>query len=397
MKKAATFGPWSVVLLALISLGGCQRSDPVNPNLLQVDENSFEITGPFSHENLTVFLLNSNEQDDRNFITLDQGLKDGVVKVNEQQGQAQVQQLEIDNQSDQYLFLQEGDRVVGGQQDRIIITSLVVPPKSGKMPLPSFCVEQGRWHGDKAFHHGMNAALAPKEVREASKVVGQQPAVWESVRGIKHSAETSIAVNAPNTNTSLNETLEAPQVKKLSDECADALKGILDEHPRAVGVVIAVNGKIEEVNVYPNQKVLSQLYPRLLQSYALQAALAKNQPQPEKTVEVADVRTFMTERKEQAEASKREVNGDNTLMLCPCDEKVECQTAYGGKVVHHQWLSKGEAAAKAEPGQQTGIGRQPGIQPQQPPMPAPQQLDNPPPEPAPRQQVQPQRPQSRDN
>ena len=378
MNKAATFGLWSAVLLALISLGGCQRSDPVNENLLQLDEGVFEVAGPFSHENLTVFLLNGNEQDDRDFITLDQGLKDNVVKVSEQ-GQAQVNQLEIDNQSDQYLFLQEGDRVVGGQQDRIIITSLVIPPHSGKMPLPSFCVEAGRWHGSGQFHYAMNAALAPKDVREASKVVGQQSVVWESVRGIKHVAGTSTAVNAPNTNTSLTETLDSPQVKKLSDACAEALKGILDEHPRAVGVVIAVNGKIEEVNVYPNQKVLSQLYPRLLQSYALQAALAKNEASPEKAVAVADVRTFMTERKEQAETSKREVNGDNTLMLCPCDGKVECETAYAGKVVHRQWLSKGEAAKQAEAAQpQHG-------QPRQAPNPAnnsdvPPQVSDPPPQ-----------------
>jgi hypothetical protein len=302
--------------------------------------------------------LNGNEQDDRDFITLDQGLKDNVVKVSEQ-GQARVNQLEIDNQSDQYLFLQEGDRVVGGQQDRIIITSLVIPPHSGKMPLPSFCVEAGRWQGAQVFHEGLNSALAPKEVREASKVVGQQGAVWDRVSGIKHSAQSFGPVAAPNTNTSLTETLDSPQVKKLSDACAEALKGILDEHPRAVGVVIAVNGKIEEVNVYPNQKVLSQLYPRLLQSYALQAALAKNGAAPDQTVAVADVRTFMTERKEQAETSKREVNGDNTLTLCPCDDKVECETAFAGKVVHRQWLSKGEAAKQAEAAQpQAGQPRQ---------------------------------------
>jgi hypothetical protein len=169
-------------------------------------------------------------------------------------------------------------------------------------------------------------------------------------------------------------------VKKLSDECADALKGILDDHPRAVGVAIAVNGKIEEVNVYPNQKVLSQLYPRLLQSYALQAALAKNEASPEKTVAVADVRTFMTERKAQAETSKREVNGENTLMLCPCDDKVECETAYGGKVVHRQWLSKGEAAAKAEPQQD--------MQQRRGPNPAPNATENVRPNQAPPQQLE---------
>jgi hypothetical protein len=385
MKWAAILGLGSVGLLVLLSAGGCQRSDAVNENLLQLDEGTFEVTGPYVHENVAVFLLQSNEQDERDFITLDQGLKDGVVKVSEQ-GRAQVQQLEIDNQSDHYLFLQEGDRVVGGQQDRIIVTSLVIPPNSGKMPLPSFCVEAGRWQGARAFHGSANAALAPKEVRQASKVANEQGRVWESVRGVKNSANSCPTLNAPNTNTSLTETLESPQVKQVSDECAAALRNILDDNPKALGVAIAVNGVIEEVNVYPNHQVLDNLYPRLLQSYALQAAMVKDKASEDKALAVADIRSFMTERKEQAEASKRDVNRDNTLMVCPSEKQVECQTVYAGKVVHRQWLSKGEAAAKQAP---------PATQGRQmlAPNPAPSQAENGPERQQPRRQ-QPQEPQS---
>ena len=380
MKNAAALGFWSAVLLTLTSIGGCQRSDPVNENLLQLDQGAFEVTGPYLHENMTVFLLHSNEQDDREFITLDQGLKDGVVKVSEQ-NRAQVNQLEINNESDQYLFLQEGDRVVGGQQDRIIITSLVIPPKSGNMSLPSFCVEQGRWHGQKGFGAGANSALAPKDVRQASKVVNQQPAVWEKVRDVKRTANMTQAVNAPNTNTSLNETLESPQVQKMSDECAKALENILDDHPRAVGVVVAINGAIEEINIYPNHKVLCSQYPRLLKSYALQAAIEEKTGEEKPEMSVADVRAFMSERKEQAETQKREVNSDNLLYVCPASDKTECQTVYGGKVVHRQWLGNNEAIAKQDaPAPQDGSRGQRSA-PNQPPI---NDVDN-----APRQAPQP--------
>src|SRR5262249_38601485 len=162
----------------------------------------------------------------------------------------------------------------------------------------------GRWQGARAFHGSANAALAPKEVREASKVANEQGRVWESVRGVKNSANSYPTLNAPNTNTSLTETLESPQVKQVSEECAAALRNILDENPKAVGVAIAVNGVIEEVNVYPNHQVLENLYPRLLQSYALQAAMVKDKASEDKALAVADIRSFMTERKEEAEASK---------------------------------------------------------------------------------------------
>jgi hypothetical protein len=335
---------WASAFLAVL-IAGCQRSDPVTDqsNLLQLDDGAFQVTGPFVHENLAVFLLDSDQQDDRNFITLDEGLKNETVKVSEQK-QAQVQQLEIENTSDSYLFLQEGDRVVGGQQDRIIITSLVIPPHSGKMPLPSFCVEAGRWVGNKAFHGGANAALAPKEVRQASKVSNQQGEVWRKVKGIKDAASTNMAVQAPNTNTSLTETLEAPRVKKLSEEFAQALEDVLAEHPKAVGVVIAVNGQVEEVNLYPSRQLLGKLYPRLLQSYALQAVMEKDKAGQSKELTVADIRNFMTEKQEQAKATSREVNKDNELRVCDEAKKTQCQTVYDGQVVHRQWLNKGEAA-----------------------------------------------------
>ena len=41
--------------------------------------------------------------------------------------------------------MQSGDIVKGGQQDRVLTVSLMLPPKSGRIPIASFCVEQGRW------------------------------------------------------------------------------------------------------------------------------------------------------------------------------------------------------------------------------------------------------------
>jgi hypothetical protein len=361
---------WSTVVLALVLIGGCQKQQETDAAAGKQEQEEPAISGPFVHENLAVFLIHSDQQDDRDFITLDQGLKDDVVKISEKK-QAQVQELEIDNQSEQYLFLQEGDRVRGGQQDRIITTSLVIPPQSGKMPLPSFCVEQSRWHGQARFGATSNEALAPKEVRQASKVSNEQQKVWSSVRGIKNQACADEKVKAPNTNSSLNETLDSPQVKKISDECANSLKSVLDDHPTAVGVAIVVNGKIEEINVYPSRQLLGKLYPRLLQSYALQAALDQNKAKGTKPVTVADVRTFLNEREEKAKATSREVNGDNKLRLCDGTGKTECETLYEGKVVHRQWLNKeGMTTQAAEETPQSDLQRAepaPNQQPRQQP------------------------------
>ena len=56
-----------------------------------------------------------------------------------------VNELQIENLGTDEVFVQSGDIVKGGQQDRVLTVSLLLPPKSGRIPIASFCVEQGRW------------------------------------------------------------------------------------------------------------------------------------------------------------------------------------------------------------------------------------------------------------
>ena len=66
----------------------------------------------------------------------------GAVKVHET---GNVNELQIENLGTDEVFVQSGDIVKGGQQDRVLTVSLLLPPKSGRIPIASFCVEQGRW------------------------------------------------------------------------------------------------------------------------------------------------------------------------------------------------------------------------------------------------------------
>jgi hypothetical protein len=288
-----------------------------------------------------VFLVHAPSQDERAFITLDEGLKSGSVKVTEK-SQEQVNELLIENLSDSPLFLQEGDRLQGGKQDRTIIASLVIPPKSGQMPLPTFCIEQGRWHvGGQGvvFQEPVNPALAPKAVRMAAKVNMNQSDVWAEVLDQKVAAVGGML--AGNSNSSLNETLDSAAVKKRSDEFASALAGVLRDHRDAVGVAIAVNGTMEEVNVYPNHALLAKLYPRLLQSYALQATLEKDRARDARPAAAADVLHLMSDQKEKARPA-RAINPDNRLTIADLDNGAnKCVTEYQGRSVHFQVLSAG--------------------------------------------------------
>jgi hypothetical protein len=331
--------------LLLLLVVGCQHSTAPATDSAAVafDGRNFRISGPYAHENVSVFLLHTDEQDPRTFLTLDEGLPAGLVKVTEQD-QERVDALQLENASDNPLYLQEGERLSGGKQDRIIIASLVVPPHSGKVPVPTFCVEHGRWRegtDGRRFGATANPALASKNLRGAAKVDGSQTGVWSAVDVQKASGTSTL--HTRNTNSSFNETFDAPETRKLADEYAAALSAVLPQHPDAVGVAILVNGQIEEVNIYPNHQVLVRLYPRLVQSYAFQARLLKDAPPAPAPLAAADVARFLREGSE-TEHQNKNIDDNNRLSLSLLEgKKYKCTTEYDGKVIHSQVLKKNGA------------------------------------------------------
>ena len=51
-------------------------------------------------------------------------------------------ELAVENNSADTVFIQVGDIVRGGNQDRMI-TNFILSPHSGKLPIDAFCVEHG--------------------------------------------------------------------------------------------------------------------------------------------------------------------------------------------------------------------------------------------------------------
>jgi hypothetical protein len=316
---------------------------------VEVDGAAYHILGPFTHQDLTVFLLCSDRQDGDDFLTLDEGLKGGLVTITEQERE-RVGALWIENQSDRPLYLQEGERLVGGKQDRTIISSLVIPPKSGRTAVPTFCVEHNRWvEGDKGreFGFSVNPALAPKGVRGAAKVEGSQDRVWGCVAAQKASACKTL--HCPNTNSSVNEMLDAPQVQAISEEYASALGRALDraETSDAVGVAIVFNGQIEEVNLYPNRALFRKLFPRLVRAYAVQAALLKDQAKGGEPVTDAAVAQFLQARDAKSQ-KKNALDAHNDVQVNELgDSRFQCTTRYNGRSIHWQLMAKNREGGTA--------------------------------------------------
>lgn len=162
-------------------------------------EEGQRISDPIVHDNLAVYFIKGKSQDGPVPLTLDEALAKGNVKVHETQ---QVSELQIENTGDEDVFVHAGDIVKGGQQDRVLTVSIIVPPKSGKVPIASFCVERGRWSARgkedvRTFASSKNfipslegkKAMRSAQKAEAARVAAATQAPAEARPGQREDAE----------------------------------------------------------------------------------------------------------------------------------------------------------------------------------------------------------------
>src|SRR5262249_20602466 len=83
-------------------------------------------------------------------------------------------------------------------QDRVLALDLIVPPKSRRIPIDAFCVEQGRWsrRGNEAVtaFSESNNALATKDLKIAAKARRSQGEVWANVGKAQKKLADKLAV-----------------------------------------------------------------------------------------------------------------------------------------------------------------------------------------------------------
>lgn len=239
------------------------------------DKDEYRLEGPFTRGNLTVFLIHGKDRiKGQTFITLQEALVQKKVIVRETRT---VNELTIENISSEEVFVQSGDIVKGGQQDRMLVVDLILPPRSGKIPIAAFCVENGRWskRGSEevtTFNSSANV-VASREVKLAAKSRGSQGEVWREVAAAQDKLSANIGGSVKNaaSPTSFQLALENKEVQKTADNYIDALSGIVNGKPDVIGYVFAINGKINSADIYASSALFKKLWPKLLKASAIEA------------------------------------------------------------------------------------------------------------------------------
>jgi hypothetical protein len=240
-----------------------------------VDVGQYTLSGPFVHNNLTVYLiLGPDQKPARHYLTLQEALDRKLITIYET---GSVNELQIENASaDQDVYVQSGDIVKGGRQDRAIAMDFVCPPKT-KLPIDAFCVEHGRWSGrgsePTTQFSSSSYQLAGNALKVAAKGAEDQGEVWRQVQvlQIKASSNAGENVMAQQSASSLQLSLENKKLDDLTDAYVKVLVDVAASKPDAVGCAFAVNGAVRSADIYGSHELFAKLWPKLLKASAVEA------------------------------------------------------------------------------------------------------------------------------
>ena len=184
--------------------------------------------------------------------------------IKEVSGAGSVPMLLVKNKLDTPVLILEGDLLIGGKQNRLSNSSVLIPEKT-KMPLPVSCIEHGRWghksHRPESFSSSMDCIAAPvsrelKRAKLSASHASIQSEVWNSVDAMQD-------LHAFHSPTSDHEELLRVSRSKLeafleSTQCPDEAVGVavvVGEHNYALDLF----DQVETCRHYWQMKVHSSL------------------------------------------------------------------------------------------------------------------------------------------
>jgi hypothetical protein len=170
------------------------------------------------------------------------------------------------NPLDRPVLLYDGDELLGLKQNRILNITVLVPANSDTR-IPVSCVEQGRWHargpGFKTARHAAYADLR----RLKSEALNAKPfapgdlqaAVWEA---IADKAER-LGIQSP--------TGAAADIYRGQEAALAELREAFPAMPGQCGAVLALGTERLALDYASQPAAFASLYPKLLDSYLLDA------------------------------------------------------------------------------------------------------------------------------
>lgn len=333
MKYRYIFPALAMLIVILSAIGASAQS-------------AYRFSAPHTYKNLTIFLIYGKDEAGKgNVMTLQEAMERKLFVVYET---SNVNELEVENLSKEFdVFIQAGDIVKGGRQDRVLAVSIIIPARSGRIKIESFCVESGRWSKRGAEDSGKftssNDRVVTRDLKIAANASRSQSEVWEKVSDAQAKLERNVGapVKAAESASSLQLSLENGKVAATVDEYVKNLTGIVNGRTDIIGYAFAINGKLNSVDIYASNALFKKLWQKNLKATATEAVAESRSVRLAEPVKAKDVEDFI-ERADKAKPRERvspagatvTTRDDGTNLL------VEARDSKTKAVVHRSYIKK---------------------------------------------------------
>lgn len=309
-------------------------------------DTAYRVSAPYTYKNLTIFLLHGKDETNKtNILTLQEAMERGIFRVYET---SDVNELEVENISKEFdVFIQSGDIVKGGKQDRVLAVSIIIPARSGRVTIEAFCVESGRWtkrgKEDTGQFNSSNDRIVSKELKLAANSARSQQEVWDKVSEAQSKLSKSVggSVAATESSSSLQLSLENRQVVATVNEYIRNLGGIVNGKSDVIGYAFAVNGQINSADTYVSSTLFKKVWTKMLKAAATEAVAQSRGVRLADPVKAEAVRELIDDA-ERAKPKEQSVGAGARLITREDKDNVmfEARDEKSKAVVHRSYVKK---------------------------------------------------------
>ena len=222
-----------------------------------------------SYKNLAMYPLLSTYSLNLEYLLLDEALSQNLIEIVEKDDGGSVPELRVMNKSNEMILILDGEELVGAKQNRIVNTTILVQGKT-TIVIPVSCVEHGRWSYDSPQFQSKERMMSSNlramkseqvnySVRSSGEFRSDQGAIWDSI------AEKATRMGAPSPTGAMAAMYD--KKRPTIEEYVKPFRSITSQ----VGAIFMINGKVVGMDAFGKPGTFSEVFKKLLESYALDA------------------------------------------------------------------------------------------------------------------------------
>ncbi len=256
------------------------------------------------YENLLIFPILSKLDAKQEYVMLAEALQQNWIEITEISESGSVPELFLRNYSERFVLILDGEELVGAKQNRVLNTTLLIPP-AAKMEIPVSCTEQGRWsYGGPRRNYRPNSfnefSLNPgertseeaqEEVREAQREhqfrasehmmfargkSGKMRNVHQSLKkGMGHrSNQSTVWADIQNVQMCMDVESETSAMADVYEGKKQHLQDYTNSFRLVAGqqgVLVAINGQLAGIEYLSRSENFSKVFTKIVESYSFDA------------------------------------------------------------------------------------------------------------------------------